>query len=294
MYYIIILDISIFVTGLGKIAIGITILRIFGNTSRWQRWAVWIVMALTISTSIIDFCISTFRCGNPALTWTLEAQATANCVSTDAQSGINTFSNATQVFADFAFSVLPMAIIWGLHMPQRRKIFLVMALGLTLVTGAAGTVKTVYTAALDELNLSWAIFPSLVWFAIEAMLIIVFGSVPSLHPLYEKYIKQRRLGYRSRGASRPRNYANSADRGFSKQSFTRNKKGLLLRTHDDSLYATLNNAEDPQLEQQPGGFKLSPLDRSLLQPETQASAALYVSDIWQDGRIRVFQEVDVT
>ncbi|KAI0156879.1 hypothetical protein GGR57DRAFT_501270 [Xylariaceae sp. FL1272] len=35
MFYIIILDVGIFVTGLGKVAIGITILRISSQTSLW-------------------------------------------------------------------------------------------------------------------------------------------------------------------------------------------------------------------------------------------------------------------
>ncbi|POS70365.1 hypothetical protein DHEL01_v211239 [Diaporthe helianthi] len=172
MWYIIILDVGIFLTGLGKIAIGITILRMLGRTSLWQRCVVWTVMFLTIATCFIDFGISTFRCGDPKITWTLELQAAATCVSTQAQSDINLFSNIVQVVADFAFSILPMVIVSGLRMPRPRKTVLMMGLGLTLFTGVAGSVKTYYAATFDEMDLTWNIFPNLVWFALEAMLII--------------------------------------------------------------------------------------------------------------------------
>lgn len=54
----------------------------------------------------------------------------------------------------------------------------------------------------DEFDLSWPIFPSLIQFPTEAMLLIVCGSVPSLLPLYGRHITQRGLGYRSQDNSR--------------------------------------------------------------------------------------------
>ncbi|KID70687.1 hypothetical protein MAN_00286, partial [Metarhizium hybridum] len=46
-------------------------------------------------------------------------------------------------------------------------------------------------------DLTWAIFSALVWFAIESVLIFVCGTAPSLRPLYERYIKTRRLRHGS-------------------------------------------------------------------------------------------------
>ncbi|TGJ86595.1 hypothetical protein E0Z10_g2194 [Xylaria hypoxylon] len=296
MYYIIILDVGIFVTGLGKVAIGITTLRIFGDTSLWQRWVVWTVLALTIGTCFLDFGISTFRCGDPNLTWTLEAQATAKCVvSTDAQSDINLFSNIVQVLADFAFSILPMAVIWGLHMPQRRKKFLLVALGLTLLTGVAGTVKTVYAATFDEQDLSFTIFPNLVWFGVEAVLIIVCGSVPTLHPLYERYIKQRRRGYRSQNTPLfgQRTYVNSGGRGFSKVSGAKSRERFSSRTHDDSSLKTLHNSDDAQMQQQLASFEMMKLDGYPKQAPGSARAIPHDPDAWNCGGIQIIQEVEV-
>ncbi|QLI65031.1 uncharacterized protein G6M90_00g026410 [Metarhizium brunneum] len=68
-------------------ATGLTILRIIGNTSRWQTWAVCIFMFLTVSACIIGFGVSVFWCGNPINTWMIEGWATANCVLLGGASG---------------------------------------------------------------------------------------------------------------------------------------------------------------------------------------------------------------
>ncbi len=229
---VITLDIGIWVTGLGKLAIGITILRIIGNTSQWQKWTVWVVMILTLTNCIADFSLNTFRCGNPQVGWTVELWPTANCISETAYSDFNNFSNAVQVFADFTFSLIPMAVVWRLRMSLslRRRIYLVVALGLTLVTGAVGTVKMVHAATLDSTDLTWSTYPVLIWFGTEAMLIVVCGSVPALYPLYERYIKKPQVGRgeKDSGNSNSRSYVNSGSiaSGWSKViSKLRSKKG---------------------------------------------------------------------
>ncbi|KAI0393086.1 hypothetical protein F5Y17DRAFT_433636 [Xylariaceae sp. FL0594] len=259
MWYIIILDVGIFVTGLGKVAVGITTLRIFGGTSLWHLWVVWIVLALTLSTCFLDFGISTFRCGDPRITWTLELQASAHCVvSREAQTKVNIFSNAVQVLADFAFSLLPMAVVWGFRMPQRKKIFLIVALGLTLFTGVAGTVKAVYAAIFNQFDLSFAIFPTLIWFGIEALLIIVCGSVPTLYPLYERYFKYRCGGYRPQVTGPT--YVNSRSWGLSKRSGGGRSNKSSSRDAEVSLH-TLHGPAGSHGPQQQTSFEVMKLDR---------------------------------
>lgn len=298
MWYIIILDIGIFLTGLGKIAIGITILRIFGRTSLWQRCVVWTVLFLTVSTCFIDFGISTFRCGDPTITWTLEAQATATCVSTQTQSGINLFSNIVQVVADFAFSTLPMLVVNGLRMPQRRKTILLVALGLTLLTGVSGIVKTYYAATFDETDLSWTIFPSLVWFGLEAMLIIVCGSAPTLNPLYDRYVKPRRRGYRPQGTSKygpdgSRTYVNPRTWGSSKVSTAEVKEGFASRTFNYSS-RTLRDHSGSQMQEEPADFEMPRLDYYPQQPPASARGTPPDPNTRNHGRIEVFNEFAVS
>lgn len=298
MWYVIILDVGIFLTGLGKIAIGITILRMLGRTSLWQRCVVWTVMFLTISTCFIDFGISTFRCGDPTITWTLELQATAKCVSLQAQSDINLFSNIVQIVADFAFSILPMIIVSGLRMPRPRKSVLLVALSLTLLTGAAGSVKAYYAATLNEMDLSWDVFPNLVWFGLEAMLIVVCGSAPTLNPLYDRYIKSRRRGRGSQGTFKygSRTYVNSRTWGLSKASETTKAKEIY--TLQDSAERTLHDDDASQGTQQDlPGFDSFEMPRPEYYPSPVPEAAPeYAHDpnMQNYGRIHVMNEINVS
>ncbi|KAK6067449.1 Cholesterol 7-alpha-monooxygenase 4 [Seiridium cupressi] len=200
MLVVVALDIGIAATGLGKVAIGFTILRIIGDTSKWQRWAVIFTITVTFLTGLVDLLLYTFRCGDPAVLWTLSRLATAQCLNENSVLYFNNFTNAWQVFNDFFFSLLPMAVVWRLRMPLRRKVLLIVGLGLTLVTGCAGAVKAAMTGSLTE-DLTWSLFDALIWFGIESMLIIVCGSIPTLHPLWERFIKQPRQGYTSNQGS---------------------------------------------------------------------------------------------
>lgn len=297
MWYVIILDVGIFLTGLGKIAIGITILRILGRTSLWQRCVVWTVLFLTVSTCFIDFGVSTFRCGDPTITWTLEAQATAKCVSTQTQSDINLFSNVVQVVADFAFSIVPMIVVSGLRMPKRRKTNLLVALGLTLLTGVAGIVKTYHAATFDIMDLSWTIFPGLVWFGLEAMLIIVCGTAPTLNPLYDKYITPRRRGYRCQGTSKyeTRTYVNSRTWGLSKVLTPDVKKGFASHTFKEYSVRRLRNHGRSQMQQEPASFEmpLPKVDYYSLQAPATAHVTPRDPNTQNQGRIQALNEIDV-
>ncbi|KAI0114288.1 hypothetical protein F4776DRAFT_656685 [Hypoxylon sp. NC0597] len=195
------LAIGIGCTGLGKIAIGITILRIIGNTSKWERWVVKFVIIMTIVTSVVDVFLALFRCGDPRATWDYVLAAKAKCLDQRSTDAYNTFTNAWQVLCDFCFSIIPMSVVWRLRMPLRRRLYLIAALGLTLVTGGCAIAKAVYAGILDVADITGGLFNALVWFGVEAMLIVVCGSVPSLHPLWERFVKRPQRGYSSQGSS---------------------------------------------------------------------------------------------
>lgn len=163
MLIVICLTIAIPATWIGKCAVGITILRILGKTSTWKRWSVIVVLVVTSLVSITDLFLSLFRCGDPRAQWDYELAATASCLPREKTNPFNDLTNGILVFADYFFSVLPMAVVWGLNMPQRRKIMIVILLGLTIVTGVAGTVKMVYVTMLDITDITGSIYIGLIW-----------------------------------------------------------------------------------------------------------------------------------
>ena len=167
---VICLVIAIPATWLGKFAIGITILRILGKTSTWKRWAVLTVLGITSLVSLADMFLSLFRCGNPRAQWDYELAATATCLPRSKTNPFNDLTNGILIFADYFFSILPMAVVWGLNMPLRKRIIIIILLGLTIITGAAGTVKMVLVTILDLNDITWNIYHGLIWCTFSATL----------------------------------------------------------------------------------------------------------------------------
>ncbi|KAI0179262.1 hypothetical protein GGR52DRAFT_535522 [Hypoxylon sp. FL1284] len=193
------LTIGIACTGLGKVAVGMSMLRILSSWPSWEKWAIWFVLVITVLASVVDMFLSMFRCGDPRANWDFAVYATAHCIDMKSTTDYNTFTNAWQCLSDFAFSLIPMAAVWKLRMPLRRKIYLLVALGLTLVTGGCAVVKAVLTGSVKLTDLTGGLFLALIWFGTESMLIMVCGSVPMLRPLWERFVKRpparRGLGY---------------------------------------------------------------------------------------------------
>lgn len=200
------LPIAIATTAVGKIAIGFTILRIFGNTSPRKKWSVWVMLMLLTVVSLFDILLALFRCGAPSTQWNLLKLAATNCaISSLAYDRFNYFTIAVQAFSDYYFSVLPMVVVWNLKMNRRPRIVIVFLLGLTLITGGVATAKLVVMQALiPTTDITGDSFQISLMFSLEAAFIIVFGSIPVLKPIRESCLSMRQSARRLRLLGQPK------------------------------------------------------------------------------------------
>lgn len=185
----------------GKMAVGLTILRILNKKEKRQTWPVHFVIYFMNVSCILDTFLILFRCGSPGNLWNFNKPST--CLNKDMVYNYNIFAAAWQVLVDFFMAFFPMYIVWGLRIPGRRKYTIMALLGLTTFTGVAASVKTAVAqkslgAGADS---TWDIYVLAMWAATEIMLIIVCGSVPAIFPLWERFFKPggRRQGYRTTG-----------------------------------------------------------------------------------------------
>lgn len=193
------LPIAIATTAVGKIAIGVTILRIFGSTSPRKKWSVWIMLILLTLVSLLDIFLALFRCGAPSTQWNLVKLLTTDCaISKVAYSRFNYFTIAVQAFSDYYFSILPMVVVWKLNMHLRQRITIVFLLGLTLVTGGVATAKLVRQILMSATDITGDVLQVALMFSVEAMFIIVFGSMPVLKPLWESCLSISQSARRTR------------------------------------------------------------------------------------------------
>jgi len=185
--------------GIGKISVGLTILRILGPTSRWRRGIIWSFIIGTIIFGILGVVFVYAQCKDPRALWNPAIAETTTCWDPDIQANFNLFLSSYNTFTDFLFALLPITIIKGLNMNQRKKIMLGIALGLSTFTGICAAVKTSYMASLTKRSdLTWVTFDLFAWAGSEIFMMIVCASVPALKPLWGRYVKgERRKGTNS-------------------------------------------------------------------------------------------------
>ncbi|KAI0518304.1 hypothetical protein F5B22DRAFT_80436 [Xylaria bambusicola] len=280
----VVLVISIVCTALGKIAIGATILRIVRSASSSERWVVWAVIIVTSVSSILDIFISLFQCGgDPRAIWIFEMQASTTCLDTTSLNRYTTFTAVWQAFADFVFSILPIFIVWRLHMTTKRKVILTVGLGLTLLTGVAAAVKSSFIATQSggrPNDFTWDLFYVYLLLTTEALLIIMCGSIPTIYPIWFRTSPQPPAGYASHESSY-RKYAYRLSRAES------------ARTHRWWQYS--RSDADTEI---PTDVEIAMLTGTPLQPPPVAAAVSRRSTSGTDdlcyGKIHVVKEVELS
>lgn len=100
--------------------------------------------------------------------------------------GSDSFSPRTafNTFADGSLAILPATVFWKLSSNPLHRIQLSMVFGLNILTCICSGIKTQYLAQLaNRTDLTWATFDIFAWVTVELFLMIVCGTVPTLHPV---------------------------------------------------------------------------------------------------------------
>jgi hypothetical protein len=193
---------GIVAVGLGKVAVALLILRIVGNTSIWRKRFLWVLIVLTGVFTILTAIFTFVQCKTPAALWTPALQATTDCWDPSVQSNFSIFASAWNCFVDFVLALMPCTIIWGLKMSTRKKISLGALLGLGIFTGVCAAVKTAQLVSLAaRADLTWETFDLYLWTSAEIFLVIVCGSIPTLKPLWDRFVGSKVRTHRGTGYS---------------------------------------------------------------------------------------------
>ncbi len=217
--------------GLGKIAVGLTILRILGTTSEvWRKRIVWFMVVTTAIFGILATFFTFFQCKNPNALWEPQLRATTQCWDAMVQARFNIFVATWNGFTDVLFALLPCTFIWNLKMDTKKKAALTVALGLSTVTGISACIKVSHMASLTERSdLTWETYHLSVWAGVEIFLTIICGSIPAMKPLWSKYIRHKSLSRKGMGSSSYRN--GCASRNGYQKSTEHSTKSITVR-HD--------------------------------------------------------------
>ncbi|KAE8836455.1 hypothetical protein HRS9139_04553 [Pyrenophora teres f. teres] len=220
------LTISIGAIVLSKISFGLTLLRL---TEGWFRVYVWFAIATLFIFAVPVAVIPWVLCKPIA---------------------------KTEVWAaimDISMALLPWKVLWALQMRFAEKIGVGIAMSLGILAGATAIVRARYVEQLQEQDLSYEAYNSVIWSAAESAMTIVATSIPILRVFFKQRIKEAITSYQnssSRSKSRtnasgsnpsqPSHNASAISRENKRRS-KRNTTHMVEHTSTDSLFVDLES-----------------------------------------------------
>lgn len=163
------------------------------------KWLNWITLAIVniggLSLTFLSIC----QCSPVSAGYVYPTPNGSTC--TDIVS-LYLSSAPVNIITDLALLILPMPILTGMRLPKKQKIILVVTFGFGGFVAVVDVVRIAYlqTAALDRFNgsggiasadasdFSWYAALSFMWSAVEVHIGIICACVPSLKPLFLKFL----------------------------------------------------------------------------------------------------------
>ncbi|KAI1433479.1 hypothetical protein GGR50DRAFT_705393 [Xylaria sp. CBS 124048] len=174
---------------LAKISIALYLLRL--TPIRLQRHIIYLVTGLTCVAGLTLTFIVAFQCKPPSRAWNMDAPG--SCISTKAIRIATYTYSALAIVTDFTFTLLPLFLIWHLHMDKRTKVALVPVFSLALLASLAVVIRIPLIKDFTETDFLFATARFGLWSATEQGLAIMAGSLITLRPLARKLVEVLRL-----------------------------------------------------------------------------------------------------
>ncbi|OJJ32820.1 hypothetical protein ASPWEDRAFT_594015 [Aspergillus wentii DTO 134E9] len=196
-------------SGLTKLSLLCFCRRLFGNTGKLAFNFHYIILTGTIflvSACLVGFIlILLLQCRPLKAYWDSKPAYHHNCL--DGAEFIFTASILNTV-TDFLCTLIPMTLVWKLHMNLRQKIAVAYVFGLGILINIAGAVRIYYyyqSTQITDGDMTWVGYPTYICSTIEIGLGLIVTSAPALRPLVSHYLPRlmSETSYR-RGDSRTR------------------------------------------------------------------------------------------
>lgn len=113
-----------------KISVGLFLLRV--TVQRHYRRIIYLVMGLTVATGLVFFFVSVLQCHPVSYFWE-KFTGSGTCVNIDIIIAVAFAYSAVASVCDFTFGLLPIFLVWNLHMAKNQKIMLIPILSMACV-----------------------------------------------------------------------------------------------------------------------------------------------------------------
>lgn len=115
-------------TAVVKLSIGAFFLRL--SSKRYQVLTVYITLSIVLLISTMYFFFLLFQCTPISFLWTKYVEGQGKCLSGPILANVTYAHAAMSAITDWAFGILPVFFVWGIHMNPRTKVTVILILSL--------------------------------------------------------------------------------------------------------------------------------------------------------------------
>jgi hypothetical protein len=151
----------------------------------------WAVIGVTCVVGIVFWFMLTLQCQPVEFFWQRvrlladpRADVSGTCMNLDHIIAIAYVYSVTATLCDLTLGLLPIALVWNLHMNVRTKCALAGILGMGCIASAAVIVRIPFLHDYKDEDFLYATANISIWSNVEASLGIAAGSLVTLRPLF--------------------------------------------------------------------------------------------------------------
>jgi hypothetical protein len=220
----------LFSSGLAKISILLTYLRIASRDSWFRRVTVAVIILVAIQV-VAFLAVLWLQCRPMRYYWT--SDTLKHCIS----EGPVVLSQAiVMVLLDLMVCALPIPTLLKLQLPKAERILLVALFSLGIVVVVAAGMRAYWTHHVTDetYDVTWEGFYLWIWTAVEANLGVICGNIPALRALYKRMFPSKSRSYYTTESTRARAVSNARQ---SKSGWTDSLHGNKgIKINDDHIH----------------------------------------------------------
>ncbi|KAI2786239.1 hypothetical protein POX_g08622 [Penicillium oxalicum] len=193
----------VWVCAIAKSSIAVALLRL--TVIRLHTLILWGVIAVTSIIGLVFWLMLTLQCQPISFFWQrvrLQLDPTApvhgHCLDLDIIINMAYVYSVTATLCDLTLGLLPIFLVWKLHMNVRTKTALAGILGMGCVASAAVIVRIPFLHDYKDPDFLYATTDISIWSNVEASLGIAAGSLVTLRPLFRWFRDTSHGGSRSK------------------------------------------------------------------------------------------------
>ncbi|KAI0384613.1 hypothetical protein F5Y04DRAFT_277339 [Hypomontagnella monticulosa] len=172
---------SIMSPGFGRISYAFLLLSL-SPPNRTRQAFLWTIIAIQFVVDVAMVCISFVQC-RPITGW-WDHNVDADCWSPTVQQNAAFFQGSVCSLVDLILAVFPASLFWNLQMHWRQKVFLSLIMGLGIFAMIASIIKTINLQAITQRqDLTYAMARLAIWWTLEAYLVLIAVSIPTIRPI---------------------------------------------------------------------------------------------------------------